>query len=247
MVGRLSLLVLLVAAGALAFVAPAGARKAPKRCHPHASQVVARHGHAVVYLRNTGPDDGEYGPPSALFGCRAANRAPHRLVSFSDGDSPTFAPLGPSGAKARFNGRYVAFSLSYFDIVCSKYQQDNCAASITASFDLTNGRRVATARDPAPGTTSANQGYRAADLALTTAGSFAWIPAGAAPRSSTASAAAFAPPAAANARAMRSAPVRFAVAARTAARRRCGDRRLWWSLTPASAISTRRATSNWSR
>ena len=178
MVRRLSLLVLLAAAGALAIVAPAGARKPPKRCHPRSSQVVARHGGAFIYLRNTGPDDGEYGPPRALFGCRAANRAPHRLVSFSDGDSPTFAPLGPSGAKARFNGRYVAFSLSYFDIVCSKYQQDNCAASITASFDLTNGRRVATARDPAPGTTSANQGYRAADLALTTAGSFAWIPAG---------------------------------------------------------------------
>ncbi len=48
-------------------------------------------------------------------------------------------------------------------------------------------------------------------------------------------------------RATRSAPARLPIAAWTAARRRSGDRRLWCSRTPASAISTRRATSNWSR
>jgi hypothetical protein len=45
--------------------------------------------------------------------------------------------------------------------------------------------------------------------------------------SSTASAAALAPPAAANARATRSAPARFPIASRTAARNRAGESRLW--------------------
>jgi len=45
----------------------------------------------------------------------------------------------------------------------------------------------------------------------------------------------------------RSAPGRFVAAVWMARRRRSGLRRLWWSRTPASLTSTRRATSNWSR
>jgi hypothetical protein len=158
-------------------VAQADAAKPHKRCLPRGSHVVARHGRAVIYLRNTGPDDGEYGAPSSLFGCRSTKRAPHRLVDFPDGDSPTFARLGADGAKARFTGNYVAFSLNYIDIVCSKYAQDNCTTSITASYDLRSGRRRGTAQGPATTASASDTGFNAADIALTTGGWFAWIPA----------------------------------------------------------------------
>ena len=176
MAHRISQLALAAAAAALAVVPPASGHAGNKRCPPRASQVVARHGQAVIYLRNTGPDDGEYGAPSALFGCKSARSVPRRLVNFPDGDTPTFAKLGANGARARFVGRYVAFSLSYIDIVCSKYAQPNCATSITGSFDLGNGRQRATARGPATAA-SDESGFTAADLALTTMGWFAWIPA----------------------------------------------------------------------
>ena len=89
----------------VALDAEAHAAKARKRCLPRGSHVVARHGNEVIYLRNTGPDDGEYGAPSSLFGCRSTRRAPHRLVDFPDGDVPTFAQLGADGPRARFAGR----------------------------------------------------------------------------------------------------------------------------------------------
>ncbi len=70
---------------------------------------------------------------------------------------------------------------------------------------------------------------------------------GAGVSSVSASAAATGPPAAAKASAMRCAPGRSSMASRTASRRWDGVSLLAGSRTPARAISTRRATSGWSR
>ena len=61
--------------------------------------------------------------------------------------------------------------------MCSKYAQPNCTTSVTASFDLRTGRRRGTAQGLTPAERDGTEGFTAADIALTTAGWFAWIPA----------------------------------------------------------------------
>jgi hypothetical protein len=158
-----ALLVLLAVLGV-----PASAHATQRRCRPPATGVVARSGANVLFVRAIGPDDGEYGPPQALFGCWSARHSPRRLVTFPDESTGSLTRLGADRARARFAGHFAAFSLVFTSSTCEKYAQSGCASVLTESVSLRTGRRRAQARSP----------LAADDLALTGAGWFGWLPTG---------------------------------------------------------------------
>ena len=159
-----------VLALASVLVAVPGASAATRRCRPPARDVIARSGADVLFVRAT--PGGEYAGPVTVYGCYSARHSPRRLLDFPEDNSGEFAKLGPAGRRARFAGRFVAFSLTFDDEPCEHYAlSSDCTSALTASYSLRTGRRRALAREA----------VAAGDLALTRAGWFAWTPAGGQP------------------------------------------------------------------
>jgi hypothetical protein len=160
--------VLLVLGTALVMVP--GAAATTRRCRPAARDVIARSGANVLFVRAR--PGGEYAGPVTVYGCYSARHPPHKLLDFPEDNSGEFLKLGPAGRRARIAGHFVAFSLSFDDGPCEHYALSNdCTSVLTASYSLRTGRRRAVARSP----------LAAADLALTHAGWFGWLPAGSDP------------------------------------------------------------------
>jgi len=135
-------LVLLGATATLAGVAAGSsthrshASRARRRCAPDRSHTVARVGPSVLFLRRTGPDDGKYGAPHSLLGCRSAYQRPVDLFDFEDGDLPM-------QVLTRFNGPYAAFFLGWASTTCSFYESagaEHCGQSLFQSVNLRTGR-----------------------------------------------------------------------------------------------------------
>jgi hypothetical protein len=106
-----------------------------RRCVPKRSQILARSGASVLFLRTTGPDDGKYGAPHSLLGCRKVAQRPVDLFDFEDGDRPTEVLTG-------FDGPYAAFYLGWAYTTCSFYESagaENCGTSLFESVNLSSG------------------------------------------------------------------------------------------------------------
>jgi hypothetical protein len=171
-------LALLVAAACLAGAAfgsgtlHARASRARLRCVPRRSQTIARAGPSVLFLRQTGLDDGKYGAPHSLLGCRSARQAPVQIYEFEDGDRP-------SEVASSFAGPYAAFFLGWASTVCSFYESagaEHCGRSLFESVNLRTGR----ARLQLEGEAS-SEAERPRALLVTQGGWIAWVPGGAAP------------------------------------------------------------------
>jgi hypothetical protein len=76
--------------------------------------MIARSGASVLLLRTTGPDDGKYGAPQSLLGCRKVAQRPVELFDFEDGDTPM-------EVRTSFDGPYAAFYLGWEYSTCSFY------------------------------------------------------------------------------------------------------------------------------
>ena len=121
-------------------LAAAAATARPRRhrapvCRPRAGQVVVRSGRSVLFLKTTGPDDGEYGPPRALFACTRTRQAAVRIDAYSDGDIPAIShPL--------IGARFGALWQRIDDVVCEKYMPGDpaCVTVSLTSFNLRTGR-----------------------------------------------------------------------------------------------------------
>jgi hypothetical protein len=120
----------------------------------------------VLFLRTTGPDDGKYGAPHSLLGCRRVSQRPVDLFDFEDGDTPT-------EVLTSFGGRYAAFFLGWAYTTCSFYESagaENCGTSLFESVDLSTGHvRVSlpSVREDGPALPNA--------LVVTHSGWIAWV------------------------------------------------------------------------
>jgi hypothetical protein len=162
---RTALLACAVAAALAAVAAaPAGATTVATRpgratCQRARSHTLVSSPTARVYTV-TGADDGEYGAPVTLYGCRRFHdRRRVMLRRFSSTEAVTFS-------NRRLAGRYVALTESVVDVACSKYMgaAPECAFSRLVSYDLRTGRVRARADSPA-----------ADALALSARGWLAWV------------------------------------------------------------------------
>jgi hypothetical protein len=89
----------------------------------------------VLLLRTTGPDDGKYGAPHSLLGCRKVAQRPVDLFDFEDGDTPM-------EVRTSFAGPYAAFYLGWAYSTCSFYISagaEDCGTSLFESVNLGNG------------------------------------------------------------------------------------------------------------
>jgi hypothetical protein len=174
------LVCMLMVAGAIALCAGAafGSRvrhahvsRARPRCVPRRSRTLARSGASVLLLRTTGPDDGKYGAPHSLLGCRTVAQRPVDLFDFEDGDTPT-------EVRTSFDGPYAAFYLGWAYSTCSFYMSagaEDCETSLFESVNLGTGRvkvSLPSVREGGPALPSA--------LVVTHNGWIAWVSRGAA-------------------------------------------------------------------
>lgn len=165
----------LVAAGALALCAGtsfgsgghrAHVSRARPRCVPRRSRTIARSGASVLLLRTTGPDDGKYGAPHSLLGCRKVAQRPVELFNFEDGDTPM-------EVRTSFDGPYAAFYLGWAYSTCSFYMSagaEDCGTSLFESVNLGNGHvkvSLPSVREGGPALPSA--------LVVTDGGWIAWV------------------------------------------------------------------------
>lgn len=106
-----------------------------QRCVPKRSQILGRSGSSVLFRQITGPDDGKYGAPHSLFGCRNARQTPLDLFDFEDGDIP-------SVVLTSFNGSYAAYFLGWEAATCVFYESagaEHCGQSLFESVNLRTG------------------------------------------------------------------------------------------------------------
>lgn len=171
---RVCLLGLVVAGAGAVFASAAIGSGAPgghafisrPRCLPKKSRIVARHGSSVLFLRQTGPDDGKYGAPHTLYGCRGARQAPAVLFDFEDGDVPSIVVTV-------FNGPYAAFFLGWQASTCAFYESagaENCSQPLFESVNLSNGHTRARVTNEDPNTTEPPSA-----LVVTHSGWIAWV------------------------------------------------------------------------
>ena len=172
---RLALLVVLAVAGAGTVFASAAAgagaharhaRSPWRRCLPKRSQIIARHGSSVLFLRQIGPDDGKYGAPHTLYGCRGTRQAPAVLFDFEDGDVPSIVITA-------FNGPYAAFFLGWQASTCAFYESAgaiNCSQSLFESVNLSGGHGGVSVTNEDPNTTEPPSA-----LVVTHSGWIAWV------------------------------------------------------------------------
>lgn len=108
-----------------------------RRCLPPHRQVLRRSGAAVLFLRQTGLDDGKYGAPHSLYGCAGSRQAPVDLFDFEDGDTPSVTVTA-------FAGSYAAFFLGWEAATCVFYENaggsENCGQTLFESVNLKTGR-----------------------------------------------------------------------------------------------------------
>lgn len=141
------------------------ARSPRHRCAPVKWEVIARHDASLLFIHRTGLDDGKYGAPHALYGCRTPHQAPARLFDFEDGDTP-------ETVLTAFNGRYAAFFIGWQATTCSFYESAgaiNCSQSLLASVNLGNGHTRVNVTNEDPNTTEPPTA-----LVVTHAGWIAW-------------------------------------------------------------------------
>lgn len=111
------------------------ARTRPALCRPTHEEVQARSGASVLFLRETGPFDGKYGAPSALFGCTRLRQRPVRISSYDEF-------TGPHLRLASIAGFYAAYVEEDDSLTCSAYGEEACEALALffESVDLRTGR-----------------------------------------------------------------------------------------------------------
>ena len=120
----------------------------------------------MLLLRTTGPDDGKYGAPHSLLGCRKVAQRPVELFNFEDGDTPM-------EVRTSFDGPYAAFYLGWAYSTCSFYMSagaEDCGTSLFESVNLGNGHvkvSLPSVREGGPALPSA--------LVVTDGGWIAWV------------------------------------------------------------------------
>jgi hypothetical protein len=128
-------------------------------CRPARIEVLARSGGAVLFYRTTGPFDGKYGAPSALFACTRPRQRPVVISRFDEYTGPHFSHVS-------VHGDYAAYAEEEDSNTCGAYGEELCEplAVFFESVDLRTGRaRVG----PTPGDPAA--------LVVTARGWTAWI------------------------------------------------------------------------
>jgi hypothetical protein len=128
-------------------------------CRPARVQVLARSGQSVLFYRTTGPFDGKYGSPSALFGCTRLHQRPVVISRFDEFTSPHFSYVSVRGA-------YAAYAEEQDSNTCGAYGEELCEplAVFFESVDLRSGRARVRFTPGAP-----------AALVVTAKGWIAWI------------------------------------------------------------------------
>ena len=114
------------------------------RCLPPRGDVLRRSGSAVLFVRQTGRDDGKYGAPHSLFGCASSHQPRRDLFDFEDGDQPSLAV-------SAFTRPYAAFFLSWEATSCVFYESagaEHCGETLFESANLSTGRVRLTVEQP---------------------------------------------------------------------------------------------------
>lgn len=122
----------------------ADARTRAATCRIAHATTVAKHGGQSLIVAEVGHDDGLYGAPQAVFGCRSAKAKPVRISRWEAGTSIAIRQV-------RWTRYYVAYAQSGTDTQCTKYSgagTAECSYVTGGSYDLRTGKRRAT-YDPA--------------------------------------------------------------------------------------------------
>ena len=142
---------------------PSGSAARAPSCRPSRAQVLARSGGSLIFYRATGPYDGKYGSPTALFGCTRVRQRPVAIRRFDEFTGPLFSHVS-------VRGDYAAYAEEDDANTCPAYPGQTCEALAVffQSVDLRTGRVRA---GPTPGVPDA--------LVVTARGWIAWVAGGA--------------------------------------------------------------------
>jgi hypothetical protein len=123
-------------------------------CKPRHSHVLKRTSDVrILYVEH--PADAYYGMPATVYACFPAR---HRRVELLDIDDT----IAWSPRHMRLTNRYFAVAATSEDLVCEKYQDENCVTGDVAAFRLSNGEE------------RCSETASASALALTSNGWIAW-------------------------------------------------------------------------